>query len=197
MFGDEEPKDSGGNGEDGFRGPEPRVHGKPGPKPGKLRESTMPEQPVGVSMEQIFQMIAKMSTDQQENMMKFAAELKKPSDREQKEIDAKEARIVANQKARIQMAQAEEDRKDNLMRGCAHATYHPGTGVTRHAWRAQVSTPGHGEKPFFQPMCQICHTVLPKIIATPDMLTQGVNLDQYMALNADTLKRWSEQMAAA
>ena len=149
----------------------------------------------GISMEEVFKLIAKMSADQQENMMKFAAELKKPSDREQKEIDAKEARIKQNAEARLNQAKAEELQKEYLRTNCPHGTAHPGTGSFKHAWVAQVHTPGHGEKPYFRPFCQQCKTLMPKITASADMLTQGVNLDKYVGIDADRLKKWAEQAA--
>lgn len=145
-----------------------------------------------MAMEDVFKLIAQMSADQQENMMKFAAELKKPTAREQAEIDRKEAEIKRRQEERLKLAKAEEDRKKNMALGCVHATYHPGTGVTRHAWRTQVNSDG-----YFRPTCQICQTQLPRIKATPDMLLNGVNLDQYMGLDADKLRKWAEQAEVA
>jgi hypothetical protein len=148
-----------------------------------------------MQMEDVFKLIAKMSEDQQANMMKFAAELKKPTEREQKELDAKEARVASQQQARMEMARSEIMRKESLRHGCSHSSFNQATGQSKHAWRAQVHTPGRGEKPFFVPMCQICHTTLPKILATPDMLTQGVNLDMYQGIDLERLEKWAEQAA--
>lgn len=145
----------------------------------------------GVTMEEVFKIISQMNAQNQENLIAAIAELKKPSDREQKKIDEEEKRIVAHQKSRMQIAQAEEQRKENLKRGCPHSTYHPGTGVRKHAWRAQVHTPAN-EKPFFQPICSQCLSLGPKILATSDQLQNGVNLDQYMDIDLSRLEAWAK-----
>ena len=156
----------------------------------------MPDSSPGISMEEVMRLIATMGEQQHTNMLAAIAELKKPSEREQKKIDAEELRLKQQQENRLKLAMAEEERKKNNAAGCSHATFHPGTGVTRHAWRAQVHTP-HKEKPYFVPTCQICQTQLPKILATTDMLTGGVNLDQYLGIDADRLKKWAEQSQVA
>lgn len=161
---------------------------------------------VGVTMEEVMKLVAvlaeKMNEKQHENMMAAIAEMKKPSEREQKELDAKDERIRQAQESRRQIAKAEEERKRLNALGCPHASYNPASGTTRHTWRAQVHTPGRDKegnpiKPYFVPTCQMCHTQLPKILATTEMLTGGVNLDQYVGLDIDRLKKWAEQMMQA
>jgi len=159
------------------------------------RRHTQPTTQPGIDMEAIFQMIAKMDENNQKNLMLAISEMKKPTTAEQKIIDEKDARTKQHQEARLKMAQAEEQRKASQIRTCAHATTHPGTGVTKHSWRAQVHTPA-GEKPYFVPTCQQCLTQLPKILATTEMLTQGVNLDQYAGIDMNVLKNWAAQTAA-
>lgn len=150
----------------------------------------------GVSMEEVMRLIATMSAEQHKNMLEAIAEMKKPTAREQEKIDKEDAKIRQQQENRIKLAKAEEDRKKNTALGCSHSTFHPGTGVVRSAWRAQVHTPA-GEKPYFVPTCIICQTQLPKILATNEMLSGGVNLDQYMGLDADKLRKWAEQSQVA
>lgn len=150
----------------------------------------------GVTMQQVFEIISKMNEQQMDNMMKFAAELRKPTEREQRKIDDEDRRLAVRQQERLKLAESEENRKKLMAAGCPHATTHPGTGVTKHTWRAQVHAP-HGEKPYFVPTCQICWTQAPRILATPDMLTNGVNLDHYTGIDLDRLKKWAEQMNAA
>lgn len=151
--------------------------------------------PVGVSMEEVFKLISQMDQSRHEQMLAFAKELKKPTDREQKKMDEDDKRVAQHQTARLAQAQAEEQRKVMAEKYCPHSTTHPGTGVTKHAWRAQVHAPAN-HKPFFVPTCQICRTQLPKILATTDMLTNGVNLDQYNGIDADRLRLWAQQAAA-
>jgi len=143
----------------------------------------------GMDLEAVMRIIAQMNADNQQNMLSAIAEMKKPTEREQKKLDAEELKLQQHQTSRIKLAQAEEDRKRMQASSCAHATTHPGTGVTKHCWRAQVHTP-HNEKPYFVPTCTQCFTQLPHILATTEMLTQGVNLDQYAGLNIDVLRNW-------
>jgi len=150
----------------------------------------------GVDMEAIFQIIAKMDENNQKNLMLAIAEMKKPTAAEQKSLDEKDLKTKQHQEARLKMAQAEEQRKSSQMRSCSHSTTHPGTGVTKHSWRAQVHTPLN-EKPYFVPTCMQCLCQLPKILATTEMLTQGVNLDQYNGIDLNVLKNWAAQTAAA
>jgi len=161
-----------------------------------LKEEAVAENPnVGLNMEQVFALIGKMNEDNQKNLLTAISELRKPTPREQEKLDKEEAKIKAQQEGRLKLAMAEEQRRKNNALGCRHATVHPGTGVVKHAWRAQVHTP-HGEKAFFVPTCQICWTQTPKILATPDMLTQGVNLDQYTTIDYEVLKKWADQSQA-
>ena len=191
MLGDERSEDSGWAAANDARIPKRR--GRP-PKV-ELTEAIVEQQP-GISMQEVFELISKMDESRHAQMLEFAKELKKPTEREQKKIDEEEKRYQAQQKARLAQAQAEEQRKKMSAERCPHATVHPGTGVVRHAWRAQVHAPA-GEKPFFVPTCQICWTQAPRILATPDMLTQGVNLDQYTGIDFERLKKWAEQAQAA
>lgn len=147
-------------------------------------------------MEQVFQLIAQMNEQNQSNLLSAIQEMKKPTALEQEKLDKEAAKVKQQQESRLKLAKAEEDRKLNAARFCSHATTHPGTGVVKHAWRAQIHAP-HGEKPYFKPTCQICWTQLPKILATPDMLTNGVNLDQYTGLDVDRLKLWAVQAQEA
>lgn len=149
----------------------------------------------GITMEQVFALIAKMDENNQKNMLSAIAEMKKPTAAEQAKLDKEAAKVKGQQEARMKLAQAEEQRKINTMNGCRHATANQATGVIKHAWRAQVHTP-HGEKPYFVPTCQICWTQMPKILATPDMLTQGVNLDQYLQIDVEVLRNWAKSQAA-
>lgn len=147
--------------------------------------------PESFSVADVLSLIKQMNEDNQRNMIAAIQEMKKPSEREQKELDEKEKRIAQAQQARVKLAKAEEDRKESQKRSCAHATTHAGTGVTSHQWRGQVHTPGHCD-PYFTPMCTQCFTQLKPIRATTEMLTQGVNLDLYKSVNMKDLLTWAE-----
>ena len=166
----------------------------------KLKETV--EQP-GITMADVLTLIGQMNEQNQTNMIAAIAEMKKPTAAEQAKLDKEEAKIKAQQESRLKLAMADEQRRPLNMSGCTHSTVHAGTGVTKHAWRAQVHTP-HGEKPYFIPTCIINQCQLKdkdgrliKFYATPEMLTQGVNLDAYQGLDVERLKAWAAQSQVA
>jgi hypothetical protein len=193
MLGDEQPSGGIGDGEDGIGEPGKR-RGWPKGKPRKLKEEPVAENQ-GISMEEVFKLIAKMDENQQKNMMAFAAELKKPTAIEQAKLDADQAKLKQKAESAAKLAMAEEKAKDNRRRGCPHGTTHPGTKTFTHQWRAQVHTPD-GEKPYFIPTCTHCWTQLPKIYATTEQLQNGVNLDQYASIDLEKLETWAKQSQA-
>lgn len=156
----------------------------------------MPVDQPGVSMKDIFDIIAQMDANNQKNILLAIQEMKKPTEAEQKKMDEEAVKLKQKQEARLKLAKAEEDRKINQARSCPHATVHPGTGVVKHAWRAQVHTPD-GQPAYFVPTCMQCWTQGPKILATMDQVKNGVNLDQYVGIDIDRLKLWAKQMTAA
>ena len=193
MLGDERPDSVSGDVEDNSR----VSHASPRTRTNKLKEQPVEQtQNVGLDMEQVFALIGKMDENNQKNLLATIAEMKKPTPAEQAKLDKEELKLKSQQESRLKIALAEEQRKKNNASYCRHATVHPGTGVVKHSWRAQVHTP-HGEKAFFVPTCQICWTQSPKILATPDMLTQGVNLDQYSQIDYEVLKNWAKSAEAA
>lgn len=151
-----------------------------------------PREP-GVSMKDVFDIISQMNDDNQKNILLAIQEMKKPTEAEQKKIDAENAKLKSQQEARLKLAQADEQRKEMRSRSCSHSTVHPGTGVVKHAWRAQVHTPD-GEPAYFVPTCMQCWTQGPKIKATMDQVKNGVNLDQYVGIDLERLKLWAQQM---
>lgn len=153
------------------------------------KKATIPES-FGVA--DVLALIKQMNEDNQRNMISAIQEMKKPSAREQKDLDEKEARIVQHQKARLNLAKAEENRKIMQRKSCQHGTTHAGTGVTSHQWRGQIHTPSHCD-PYFLPTCTQCGSQLDPVRATTEMLTQGVNLDLYKAINLDVLLKWGEE----
>lgn len=146
-------------------------------------------------MDALKTILAQLNENQTAQLKEFAAELRKPTAREQKKLDEEEARVVRTQNERLALAKAQIDAKAANARACGHIRVHPGTGVTKHLWRAQVHTPA-GQTPYFVPTCQGCLTQTGRIPATTDMLRDGVNLDQYPMLTEQDLRKWAEQYAA-
>jgi len=146
--------------------------------------------PESFNVQDVLKLLAERDEAHMKQMMEFAKELRRPTEREQKEIDDKEKRVSQQQQARFKLAQSEVDRKEMQKRSCAHSTTHGGTGVTTHQWRAQVHTPSHCD-PYFRPTCTQCLSSLDPIRATTEMITQGVNLDQYKGVNMEVLLKWA------
>jgi hypothetical protein len=156
--------------------------------------------PQGVQMEEVMvaisTLIKQMNEDNREAFLSYIKEVKKPSDLDQRKLDLEATKERRRIEESIDQARIEIERRENVKRSCSHTMYHPGTGVERHLWRGQVHAPAN-EKPYFIPTCTKCRTQLPKILATPEMLTNGVNLDQYIHLNVETLERWAKQAEVA
>jgi hypothetical protein len=155
----------------------------------------MAETPAIDPMQALAAIMKQLTTEQGNNFMEAIKELKKPSEREQRKLDEDDARVARAQKECLELAKADVTRREMNARGCGHVRTHPGTGVTKHLWRAQVHTPA-GKQPYFMPTCQGCQTQIGPIPATADMLREGVNLDQYPGITAEALKTWAEQYRA-
>ena len=97
---------------------------------------------------------------------------------------------MARAKARVAAARAEEEMKRNVALNCTHTRYNPATKVSSHLWVAKTYSP-NGEAPYFIPMCQNCHTLLPKIVAQPGMTLEGVNLNNYTTIDMEDLLKWA------
>lgn len=156
----------------------------------------MADNPQGMQMKEILvamsTLMQQMSEGNRETFLDAIKELKKPTEVEQKKLDQEATKTARQAKERIDLATVEMNRIKYMEENCPHTTYHPGTGVERHLWRAQVHAPAN-QKPYFVPTCTACRTQLPRIQATPDMLTNGVNLDQYIRLDLDVLKSWAKK----
>jgi hypothetical protein len=120
----------------------------------------------------------------------MAVEMRKPTDREQRQQDKEDEKIKRAEGERLEQARREISLKEAKKRGCPHTITHPATKVTWHSWVAQVHAPSHC-KPYFVPMCTQCQTQLARIAANPAMLTEGVQLEKYPTLNLEELERWS------
>lgn len=131
------------------------------------------------------------NAEQQKMFLEAIKEMKKPSPEEQAKLDREREQTTRRAKEQAELARIEHQRREANKLGCPHGTTHPGTGVFKHAWRAQVHTPA-GRPPYFVPICMQCLTELQPIPATAEMLTNGVNLDQYRSLDMAQLVKWAE-----
>jgi len=156
-----------------------------------IQEANQPVDP----MEGLKLILSQLSESNREQMMEFARELKRPSEREQRKLDEEDRRIARAQQERLELAKAQMEAKRLNALGCGHVRTHPGTGVTKHLWRAQVHTP-NGRAPFIMPTCQGCQTQIGPIPASAQMLREGVELDRYPSLTQEALEKWAEQYVA-
>ena len=147
-------------------------------------------------MEALAKIMAQMNEQQGANFLEAIKELKKPTEREQRKLDEEDAKIARAQKERLEMGRAEVHRKEMNARSCGgHVRVHPGTGVTRHLWRAQVHMPA-GREPYIMPTCMNCQTQVGPIPASMEMIRNGVSLENYPALTEEALRKWAEQYKA-
>lgn len=188
MLGDEQPNDRSGDGEDSAGGTET----KRGPgRPRKLTEEAKLADP----MEALKLILAQLGEQNREQMMEFAKELKKPSEREQRKLDEEDKRLARAQSERLELSKAEVSRKENNRLRCPHSRHNAATGQGKHMWRGQIHAP-EGVQPYTVPTCQMCQTQVGRIPVTPHMMMNGVNLDQYPGLTYDALVKWAEQYRA-
>lgn len=125
----------------------------------------------------------------QEMMTAIVREARKPTEAEQKKLDDEARKLAAQQKQRLELQKVELQRRENLRKFCAHGTVHPGTGAFQHAWRAQVHTPAN-TRAYFVPTCQQCQTQVGKVYATPEQVSNGVNLKDVPGLTLATVEKW-------
>src|SRR5580765_5610185 len=118
MLGDEQPADHRGDGEGSPDRAESKRGGWPKGKPRKLKEQAMAETPQLDAMEALKAILAQMSESNREQMMEFAKELRKSTEREQRKIDEEDKKIKSAQLERLELAKADEQRKLMNARGC-------------------------------------------------------------------------------
>lgn len=139
----------------------------------------------GMSIEDVLTLISTMNEKQQENMMKFASELRKPTDIEQAKLDKEREALEAKMQRRIAAARAEAQGKEMAKLGCTHTMPNG-----RHTWRGQVNQDG-----YIRPICLRCPTVLPPIKATPEQIKEGVNFEQILSIDLAMLELAAQKTA--
>ena len=158
----------------------------------------MESQP-GFSIDQVLELLNHQSVENQKNLLLAIQELKKPSPEEQAKIDREKAKVMERTLAAVKLAKAEETAKENAAKFCPHGTTHNGTKAFTHQWRAQVMTPD-GEKPYYIPRCTQCGSTWArwggapseKILATPDQIQNGVNMDQWSSEDIRRVFEWAK-----
>ena len=211
MLGDERPPDASGNAEDNAGTVDRPRRGRP---PGKLgvvvqqkTEAKVPKEKQvvqGFTIDQVLELLNHQSVENQKNLLLAIQELKKPSPEEQAKLDQEHRKLKERAAAAVKVAMAEEQGKENAAKFCPHGTTHKGTHVFTHQWRAQVMTPD-GEKPYYIPRCTQCGSTWdrvyglpsPKLLASTDQMTQGVNMDQWSDQDIERVVEWAKRNPVA
>ena len=155
--------------------PETKEVAKPKGKPGRKPRQVEAESPK-VDLEMVQMLIKQM----QEGNRELAAELRKPTELEQKKLDdERESRIKRAQQS-IAAAKQKERMDLALQAQCRSENHARPDGVTR--FRAQVNSNG-----FFVPVCLKCHIELPPVKATPEEIQNGVMLGNYRGITEEAL----------
>ena len=152
----------------------PKPKGKPGRKPKSEMAS-----PNGIDMALVAELIAQMQAGNTEQMRTLAAELRKPTDLEQKKIDDEVNQRVRRQAMAIKIAQQEEAMRFRRQNSCSHMNK-DGT-----LFRAQVNSDGT-----FTPMCIRCSTTTPPIKAAAGR--QVVEMHMWQGVTVETLKNMAK-----
>ncbi len=125
-----------------------------------------------------------------EMMKAFAAELKKPTELEQKKIDDDRNRLLRQAAIRRNEAKIEEEARISTQRGCAHVKRD-----NSPAWGGQVNSDG-----YVRPMCTICRKIMPEIKAPVEWIANGVNMQDkeiFPKLTEEMLLEWHKVQGGA
>lgn len=130
---------------------------------------------------------ALLAAQQQQNlvlMREMVLELRKPSEDEQKKIDAERER----QKQRAINAARQGEAVDAMIEAQKASCQHLKPNGD-HTWRGQVHSNGWAEI-----KCQRCLTTF-RVKPLPEHMASGLNLDQVKGLTIEHLKAWERQSA--
>lgn len=162
--------------------------------PNKPKVSADSQLSSGELLEVMFKKFSELNNQTQENFMLAIAEMKKPSVREQMQIDKEEELVRKKQLGRIEAAQQEIARDQAKRDGCSHTMPSTIAGLPgRHAWVAAVNSDG-----YVRPFCNVCRfgdKGQLKFKATPHMLQNGVGMNTMTNINLETLTKWAAQHA--
>lgn len=152
------------------------------------------------TLDDVLQLLNHQSVENQKNLLLAIQELKKPTAEEQARLDKEKAKLKERTLAAAKLAEAEEQARENAAKGCPHGTTHSGTKAFTHQWRAQIHTPD-GEKPYYVPRCTQCGSTWArwvgapneKILATPDQISNGINMDQWSSEDVRRVFEWAKR----
>lgn len=139
---------------------------KRGPgRPAKAEKSEM-AQLLETVMEQNRLLIEQMGRQNSESTMALAAELRKPTELEQKKLDEEKTALLKRAEMAVNAAKAKEQEDSRRQGSCAHED---GNGIT--CFNGQVASDGR-----WIVECSRCHLPAPKIKATDQERLNGIGL---------------------
>lgn len=145
----------------------------PGRPPNKPEES------------EAMQLIRELNKQNQENLLALAAEMRKPSELEQKKIDEEKASQLKRSLNAIAAAKASDEEKAIHQASCTHTRK---DGVTR--FMGQVNSNG-----YCVPFCSECRLTTSPIRATDQERINGIQLQQRGNVTRESLENWARQRA--
>lgn len=162
---------------------EPKVKGKPGRKPKAKAESSSE---ISALKELVLELVTKMGEQNRESQLGLAAELRKPTDMEQKKLD--DERESLRKRALMAVAAAKES--DRIVKAkqasCPHKDRN---GIT--CFNGQVS----GGR--WAVLCNRCQLPAPAIKATHEEQMSGINLRSWENVSYEGLQQLYKQREAA
>lgn len=136
-----------------------------------------------LSAEDVLLLITENNKTLVEGFKEFAKELKKPNEFEQQKLD-KEQQLLRNKRAEaLRLGAAQEQNKLMKMLSCPHQR-----PDGQHTWTGQALSNNT-----FVPTCCQCWSQLPKIPVTMQQVQNGINLNTYKGLNAESLMGWHKK----
>ncbi len=160
----------------------PKVKGKPGRKP-KAETSVDMASLLQTVMEQNRLLIEQMGKQNAESTLSLAAELRKPTDMEQKKLDDERLSLQKRALMAVQAAK-QKDAQDNAKRAvCPHKDRN---GIT--CFNGQVTSDGR-----WAVFCNRCGLPAPRIKATQEERMSGINIRSWENLTFEGLERLHKQ----
>lgn len=161
---------------------EPKVKGKPGRKP-KVESSLDMTTLLSTVMEQNRLLIEQMGKQNSDASIALAAELRKPTDTEQKKLDDER---LALQKRAIMAVNAAKQKHQQDTAKQANCPHKDRNGIT--CFNGQVTSDGR-----WAVFCNRCGLNAPRIKATAEERMSGINLRSWENLSFEGLKQLAKQ----
>lgn len=143
-----------------------------------------PNKPEPVESE-MMQLVREMGRQNQEQLIALAAELRKPTELEQKKLDEEKASHLKRSENAVRAAQAQEQQMAILQANCTHTR---NDGVT--CFIGQVNSNG-----YCVPVCTRCGVQTSPIRATDQERINGIQLQQRGNVTRESLENWARQRA--